>query len=215
MSDELKDGGPPSSAETEQATLGGGCFWCLEAVFQAVSGVRRVESGYAGGHHPNPTYREVCEGTTGHAEVVQVDFDPQVVSYRSLLEIFFTIHDPTTPDRQGPDVGPQYRSIILYHSPQQETVAQEVLAEVNAALWEAGPAEAGSARAGSAEAGSAQAGPVVTELQPFEAFHLAEAEHRDFYRRNAGMPYCRIMIDPKLARLRQAFPSLAGAIEDP
>ena len=188
----LHDGSEaPESPDQELATLGGGCFWCLEAVFQELRGVHRVEPGYAGGHHPNPTYREVCQGGTGHAEVVRVAFDPGTLSYRRLLEVFFTAHDPTTPNRQGPDVGPQYRSIILHDSPAQEETARSVMAQVDRAL---GPELS-----------------VVTELAPLEAFHPAEEEHHDFYRRNQGLPYCRIMIEPKLARLREAFPAVAQA----
>lgn len=190
MPEATRDTGPGSGPGEDRATLGGGCFWCLEAVFQHVRGVRWVSSGYAGGHHPNPTYREVCRGDTGHAEVVQMGFDPEEVSYRRLLELFFTVHDPTTPDRQGPDVGPQYRSIILYHTPEQEETARKVMGEVSARM------------------GEGAADPVVTELSPYDGFHPAEEEHRDFYQRNPGLPYCRIMIDPKLARAREAHPSV-------
>lgn len=171
-----------TSHDREIATLGGGCFWCLEAVFEQLRGVEKVVSGYAGGHVANPTYREVCGGTTGHAEVVQVTFDPQQISFRNLLDVFFTIHDPTTPDRQGADVGPQYRSIILYHSPQQKETAEAVIAEL---------AKDGVFRDA-----------IVTEIQPLEAFYAAEAEHHEYYRRNSSQPYCRIVIAPKVAKLR-------------
>lgn len=170
---------------TEVATLAGGCFWCLEAVFQQLRGVRKVQSGYAGGHIASPTYEEVCGGRTGHAEAVQLTFDPDVVSFRDLLDVFFTIHDPTTPDRQGADVGPQYRSMIFYHSPEQERVAREVMAELEEqGVWDA---------------------PIVTELVPFTRFYPAEEYHRDYYLRNGSQPYCRIVIAPKVAKLRSKF----------
>src|SRR5918911_1020604 len=150
--------------EKEVATLAGGCFWCLEAVFEDLRGVEKVESGYAGGQAPNPTYQQVCTGMTGHAEVVQITFDPRVVSFRELLEAFFTIHDPTTPGRQGADVGTQYRSIVLYHSPEQRATAEAVMAELAAnRVWKA---------------------PIVTQLQPFEAFYPAEDYHQDYFARN-------------------------------
>ncbi|WP_199489925.1 peptide-methionine (S)-S-oxide reductase MsrA [Meiothermus sp. QL-1] len=167
----------------ETATLGGGCFWCLEAVFEEVAGVTRVVPGYAGGHLPNPTYAQVCTQETGHAEVVQLTFDPGVVSYRELLEIFFAVHDPTTKDRQGADVGPQYRSIILYHSPAQRTVAEAVIREQER-FW---------------------GRPIVTELVPFEVFYPAEAYHQGYFRRNPEQPYCRYVIAPKLAKFRRQF----------
>lgn len=173
----------------EQATLAGGCFWCLEAAFLELRGVERVESGYAGGHLPNPTYEQVCAGTTGHAEVVQVTFDPAVLAYRDLLQIFFTIHDPTTLNRQGADAGTQYRSAIFYHSPSQEAEARRVIGEV--------------------EASGAWKGKVVTEVAPLAAFYPAEEYHRDYYRRNPNQGYCQIAIAPKVAKLRkQHFESL-------
>ncbi|MCX7739725.1 MAG: peptide-methionine (S)-S-oxide reductase MsrA [Meiothermus sp.] len=176
-------------AELEVATLGGGCFWCLEAVFERVKGVRRVVSGYAGGHLPNPTYEQVCSQQTGHAEVVQLTFDPSEVSFREILEVFFAIHDPTSKDRQGHDVGPQYRSIILYHSPAQKEAAQEVMQRLEAArVWDK---------------------PLVTELLPFEAFYPAEEYHQGYYRRNPHRPYCALVIAPKLARFFQKFPELS------
>jgi len=169
----------------EQATLGGGCFWCLDAVFRMLNGVARVESGYAGGSGPNPTYRDVCSGATGHAEVVQISFDPTVISFRDLLRVFFTIHDPTTPDRQGADVGTQYRSIVLYHSPEQRETTRQVIDEMTRnAVWDA---------------------PIVTQLVPFTTFHPAEEYHQDYYANNASQPYCQIVIAPKVAKARKAF----------
>lgn len=145
---------------SETATLAGGCFWCTEAVFSELRGVERVESGYSGGNVPNPSYEQVCDGDTGHAEVINVTFDPSVISYRQLLEIFFTVHDPTTPNRQGADVGTQYRSAIFYHDQGQKEVAEEVIRDVNSSkIWE---------------------GPIVTELSPFVAFYKAEDYHRDY-----------------------------------
>ncbi len=162
--------------------LGGGCFWCLEAVFQRLRGVRRVSSGYAGGHHPKPTYRLVCGGATGHAEVVRITYDSTVISFRTLLDVFFTIHDPTTPNRQGADVGPQYRSIILYTDDEQERIARELIQELDSeSRW---------------------SDPVVTELAPLETFHEAEPEHDDYYRKNPQQPYCQIVISPKMAKAR-------------
>jgi peptide-methionine (S)-S-oxide reductase len=167
----------------ELATLGGGCFWCLEAAFEALKGVLSVDSGYAGGAVPDPTYEQVCGGATGHAEVVQISFDPAVVSYRDLLEVFFTLHDPTTLNRQGADVGAQYRSVIFYHTPEQKAIAEQVIAELE-------------------EAGTRGA-PIVTEIAHLEAFYPAEEYHRDYYRRNREQPYCRAVIEPKLKKLRQ------------
>ena len=170
---------------TETATLAGGCFWCLEAAFQQLKGVSRVASGYAGGTVPNPSYEAVCTGSTGHAEVTQVEFDPAVIAYRDLLDVFFTIHDPTTLDRQGADVGTQYRSAIFYQSPEQERVAREVIARLVAEkVWD---------------------DPIVTEVVPLTAFYPAEAYHRDYYTRNANQPYCRAVIAPKVAKLRKQF----------
>jgi peptide-methionine (S)-S-oxide reductase len=167
------------------ATLGGGCFWCLEAVYLELEGVRAVQSGYAGGHVPDPTYRQVCGGTTGHAEVVQVEFDPTVVTYEDVLRVFFTIHDPTTKDRQGADRGPQYRSIILTHDDAQADTARAVMAEIEeAGVWGA---------------------PLVTEVAPLDRFWPAEAVHDDYYRRNPKQPYCRVVIEPKVLKFRQAF----------
>jgi peptide-methionine (S)-S-oxide reductase len=167
---------------TELATLGGGCFWCLEAVFQDVKGVERVVSGYAGGTVAHPSYEDVCTGRTGHAEVVQVTFDPAVRSYRELLEVFFGIHDPTTLDRQGADVGTQYRSVIFHHGAEQERVARAVIADLEQrGVWDA---------------------PIVTEVQPAPPFYPAEAYHQEYFRRNPGQGYCRVVIAPKVARFR-------------
>jgi peptide-methionine (S)-S-oxide reductase len=174
-----------TNQEREVATLAGGCFWCLEAVFDDLRGVLSVESGYSGGEVENPTYRQVCAGTTGHAEVVQVTFDPQVVSFRELLEVFFTIHDPTTPNRQGADVGTQYRSAIFYHSPEQQEVAQQTIDELNEQqIWDA---------------------PIVTELTPFEKFYVAEDYHQEYFANNASQPYCRAVVAPKVSKFRQKF----------
>jgi peptide-methionine (S)-S-oxide reductase len=170
---------------TEIATLAGGCFWCLEAVFEQLRGVRSVQSGYAGGATPNPTYEQVCTGATGHAEVVQVTFDPREVSYREILEVFFTIHDPTTPNRQGGDVGTQYRSAIFYHSPEQEATAESVMKELSAeGLWR---------------------DPLVTELVPLDRFYPAETYHDEYFRNHPNQPYCRAVIEPKVAKFRKKF----------
>jgi peptide-methionine (S)-S-oxide reductase len=169
----------------EVATLGGGCFWCLEAVFEQLRGVERVESGYTGGTMPGPTYHQVCTGTTGHAEVVQVTFDPAVLSYRELLEVFFAIHDPTTRNRQGADVGTQYRSAIFYHTPRQKEVAEQTIAELNEArIWDR---------------------PLVTEVTPFPAFYKAEEYHQGYFRQNPDQPYCLAVVAPKVTKLRKQF----------
>ena len=169
----------------EVATLGGGCFWCLEAIFEDLRGVERVESGYSGGTVPDPSYQQVCTGTTGHAEVVQITFDPQVISFRELLEVFFTIHDPTTLNRQGPDVGTQYRSVVFYHTPEQKQIAEQVIAELSAAkIWDQ---------------------PIVTELAPLTAFYPAEAYHQGYYRRNPAQGYCRAVVAPKVSKFRQHY----------
>ncbi|MBV9116643.1 MAG: peptide-methionine (S)-S-oxide reductase MsrA [Acetobacteraceae bacterium] len=171
--------------DEELATLGGGCFWCLEAVFKDLRGVSRVKSGYAGGHAANPTYKQVCGGRTGHAEVVQVAFDPAELSYADLLRVFFAIHDPTTKDRQGNDIGPQYRSIILTHSDAQRRTAEAVRREITEArLWPA---------------------PLTTEVQPLEAFWPAEAEHDDYFARNPWSGYCQVVVAPKVAKFRKQF----------
>ncbi|HSJ25835.1 MAG TPA: peptide-methionine (S)-S-oxide reductase MsrA [Longimicrobiales bacterium] len=165
-----------------RATLGGGCFWCLEAAFAELAGVRRVESGYAGGHVDNPTYQQVCAGTTGHAEVVQVEYDTARISYRDILDVFFTIHDPTTKDRQGADVGSQYRSAIFYETDDERATAEAVIAELERdGVWKG----------------------IVTEVAPLEKFWPAEAYHRDYYRRHPDQAYCRVVIAPKIAKLRR------------
>jgi peptide-methionine (S)-S-oxide reductase len=173
------------SPRREVATLAGGCFWCLEAVYDELRGVEKVESGYSGGTVPDPTYRQVCTGTTGHAEVVQVTFDPEVVSFSEILQVFFTIHDPTTLNRQGADVGPQYRSAILYHDQDQRRVAEEVISELEAErVWD---------------------DPIVTEVTPFEEFYVAEDYHQDYFRNNAYQPYCQVVISPKVAKFRKQY----------
>jgi peptide-methionine (S)-S-oxide reductase len=170
----------------EVATLAGGCFWCLEAVYDQLKGVESVESGYMGGNTPQPTYDEVCGGRSGHAEVVRVTFDPDEVSYEDLLGIFFTIHDPTTLNRQGNDVGTQYRSAIFYHSPEQERAAKQMVAKLTA--------------------DKLFADPVVTEIAPASAFHVAEDSHQEYYRRvGGGNPYCSYVIDPKVAKFRKKY----------
>ena len=167
------------------ATLAGGCFWCLEAVFDGLKGVASVESGYMGGRVPNPTYEQVCGGDTGHAEVVRVTYDPAQLSFKDLLEVFFVIHDPTTPNRQGHDVGTQYRSAVFYHTPQQKAAAGEVIARLNAAkLW---------------------SGPIVTEVVPASAFYVAEGYHQEYFARNPSQPYCQAVVAPKLAKFRKHF----------
>ena len=172
-----------NETRVDTATLGGGCFWCLEAVFQELNGVKRVVSGYAGGQVANPTYEQVCSGRTGHAEVVQVTFDRAQVSFRDVLQVFFGIHDPTTLNRQGADVGTQYRSAIFYNSPEQESIARAVIEEIDkAGIWDA---------------------PVVTEVAPLTEFYPAEQYHQDYFRRNPGQGYCRVVIAPKVAKFRK------------
>ena len=178
-----KNSNPPNHFEV--ATLAGGCFWCLEAVYTLLKGVVKSVSGYSGGAITNPSYREVCSGTTGHAEVVQVTFDPQQISYKELLEIFFTIHDPTTLNRQGNDIGTQYRSAIFYHNPEQKAIAEQVIKEIEAArIWDR---------------------PIVTEMVRFTAFYPAEEYHQDYFNRNPGQPYCQVIIAPKVAKFRQKY----------
>jgi peptide-methionine (S)-S-oxide reductase len=170
---------------TQTLTLGGGCFWCLDAVFQRLRGVTAVVSGYAGGRVAHPSYEAVCEGNTGHAEVVQVTYDPAVISLRELLEIFFTTHDPTTLNRQGADVGTQYRSVIFYDSPEQKAAAEAVIADFTARrVWPR---------------------PIVTEVAPLPAFYPAEDYHQGYYDQNTWQPYCQIVVAPKVAKLRQHF----------
>ncbi len=171
--------------QLETAYLGGGCFWCLEAVFDELVGVVCVESGYSGGKVVAPSYQEVCTGDTGHAEVVRLTFDPQVVSYSDILKIFFTIHDPTTPNRQGGDVGTQYRSLILYRDQAQKQVAEQVIKEIEAEkIWDK---------------------PLVTQLVPFEAFYIAEDYHQEYFKKNPYQGYCQMVVAPKVAKFRQKF----------
>ena len=172
-------------AGREIATLGGGCFWCLEAVFDDLRGVETVESGYMGGQKPNPTYAEVCGGGTGHAEVVQVTFDPEVVTFRGILEVFFVIHDPTQLNFQGNDVGTQYRSVIFYHSPGQKALAEQVITDLNVAkLWK---------------------DPIVTEIAAASTFYIAEDYHQEYFALNPFQPYCRAVVAPKVAKFRRQF----------
>ena len=169
----------------ELATLAGGCFWCLEAAFSELKGVDGVRSGYTGGRVPNPTYEHVCTGTTGHAEVVQISFDPAVVSYADLLHVFFTIHDPTEINRQGNDIGTQYRSAIFCHSPEQKAEAERVIAELKRdEVWD---------------------DPIVTQVVAFEQFYPAEEYHRDYFRRNPNQAYCRAVVAPKVAKVRKLY----------
>ena len=170
---------------SERATVAGGCFWCLEAVFLEMKGVTAVSSGYAGGKRPNPTYEQVCTGVTGHAEVVQVTFDPDIVSFRDLLDVFFTIHDPTTLNRQGGDVGTQYRSAVFYETPEQDRVARATIADFETAkVWD---------------------DPIVTEVAPLETFWPAEAYHENYFARNPQNPYCSVVIAPKVSKARKLF----------
>jgi peptide-methionine (S)-S-oxide reductase len=172
-------------ANREIATLGGGCFWCLDAILTELAGVEKVESGYCGGTVPNPTYEQVCTGGTGHAEVVQITFDPTILPYKELLRVFFTVHDPTTLNRQGPDVGNNYRSVIFHHNPEQKTQASEIIREITAAgVWDA---------------------PIVTQLKPFEVFYRAEQHHQEYFKNNPNQPYCRIVITPKVQKFRQHY----------
>jgi peptide-methionine (S)-S-oxide reductase len=178
---------PPTEvpAGKEVATLGGGCFWCLEAVYDDLLGVESVESGYMGGRNPAPTYEQVCSGATGHAEVVRVTFDPMVVTYRDILDVFFVIHDPTTLNRQGNDVGTQYRSVIFFHSPEQRRTAEEAIADLRAQkLYD---------------------DPIVTELAAATDFWVAEDYHQEYFRNNPGQPYCMWVVAPKVQKFRKAF----------
>ena len=169
----------------EIATLGGGCFWCLEAVYDEMEGVSSVESGYMGGHVDNPTYRAVCTGSTGHAEVVQVTFDPSIVPFRKILEVFFAIHDPTTKDQQGNDVGTQYRSAIFYHNDTQKAEAEEIIRKIDAEkIWSR---------------------PIVTEVRPAEKFYVAEDYHQEYFRNNPAQPYCAYIVAPKVKKFREKF----------
>ena len=173
------------SSQRSLATLGGGCFWCLDAVYQQLDGVERVVSGYAGGHVENPTYEQLCGKKTGHAEVVQVAFDPAQVSYRDVLEVFFSIHDPTTKDRQGNDVGPQYRSVIFYHDDEQRITAEALIAELTAE--------------------HAFETPIVTEIKPLDRFYAAEQYHQNYFAQNSSQLYCAYVISPKLTKFRRKF----------
>jgi peptide-methionine (S)-S-oxide reductase len=169
----------------QTATLAGGCFWCLEAVYDEIKGVDSVESGYAGGNMDNPTYREVCNGTTGHAEVVQVHFDPNVVSYKDLLNVFFAIHDPTTLNRQGADIGTQYRSAIFYHDDEQKKIAEELIKDLNSQqIWDR---------------------PIVTEVARLDKFYMAEDYHQEYFARNPYQPYCQAVVAPKVSKFRKHF----------
>ena len=174
-----------SERKTESAVLAGGCFWCLEAVFEELQGVEQVVSGYSGGKTANPTYEQVCSGTTGHAECVRVTFDPAVLTYRDLLLVFFAFHDPTTPNRQGADVGTQYRSAIFHDGPAQQAAAEQVVAELTRQ--------------------KVFDDPIVTQIAPLGAFYAAEDYHQGYYGRNASQPYCRAVISPKLAKLRKMY----------
>jgi len=181
----------PSAVEI--ATLGGGCFWCLEAVFDRLKGVVSVISGYTGGQNPNPSYEAICTGTTGHAEVVQVTFDPSVISYREILEVFFTIHDPTTLNRQGNDRGTQYRSAIYHHSPEQKAIAEQMIDELNLAkVWSS---------------------PIVTEVTPATVFYPAEDYHQEYYENHPSQPYCQFVVAPKVAKAREKFASRLKTVE--
>lgn len=175
----------PSTGVKEIVTLGGGCFWCLEAVFDRLRGVISVESGYMGGAKPDPTYEEVCRGRTGHAEVVRVTFDPEVVTFREILEVFFVIHDPTTLNRQGNDVGSQYRSVVFYHTAEQKSAIEQVIAQLDAAkLW---------------------GDPIVTEIAAATTFYGAEDYHQQYFDRNSAQPYCQFVVAPKVAKFRKHF----------
>lgn len=182
---EMADEQKKASSTSELATFGSGCFWCTEAVFQELDGVLSVESGYSGGKVENPTYEQVCTGRTGHAEVVQVRYDPSKVSYAELLEVFWKTHDPTTPNRQGPDVGTQYRSAIFYHNEEQKTLAERLKKELNeSGAWNR---------------------PIVTQIVPFEKFYKAEGYHQDYYRNNPSKGYCAVVIRPKMDKFRKVF----------
>jgi peptide-methionine (S)-S-oxide reductase len=175
----------PISRGKETATLAGGCFWCLEAVYDELNGIEDVVSGYSGGKIPDPTYEMVCTGTTGHAEAVQITFDPTVISFKGILEVFFTIHDPTTLNRQGSDIGPQYRSVIFYHTSEQKATVEEVISQLSVErIWDA---------------------PIVTELKPFEKFYPAEPYHQEYFKKNPNQSYCRVVVAPKVAKFRKRF----------
>lgn len=179
---------PPTGNEKEFATLAGGCFWCLEAVFDELRGVETVESGYSGGNIQNPSYEQVCVGETGHAEVIQITFDPKTIAFQTLLEVFFSVHNPTTLNQQGADEGTQYRSAIFYHSPEQKAIAESVIKKINTSkVWNSS---------------------VVTEVVPFVTFYRAEDYHQDYYNRNNKQSYCQMVISPKVAKVRKQFQAL-------
>jgi peptide-methionine (S)-S-oxide reductase len=174
-----------SNKPRQLATVGGGCFWCTEAIFNELRGVEKVESGYSGGNVENPSYEDVCTGTTGHAEVIQVIFDPETISYRDLLQVFFTLHDPTTLNRQGADAGTQYRSAVFYHDEAQRKVAEDVIREVSTSkIWKK---------------------PIVTEVSPFKAFYKAEDYHQEYFQKNKNSGYCQVVIAPKIVKLREHY----------
>jgi peptide-methionine (S)-S-oxide reductase len=175
----------PSDNSQSTATLGGGCFWCLEAVYDQLQGISDVVSGYSGGRVPQPTYQQVCTGLTGHAEVIQIKFDPDRISFKEVLQVFFSIHDPTTLNRQGGDVGPQYRSVIFYHDEEQKVIAEATIAGL--------------------EAGHVWDDPIVTQVAPFEIFYPAENYHQEYFQRNPDQGYCRVVISPKVAKFRKQF----------
>ena len=177
-----------ATADTETAVFGAGCFWCVEAIYERVNGVKSVESGYAGGHVDNPTYKQVTSGTTGHAEVAGLEYDPEVISYEELLEVFWHTHNPTTKNRQGADVGPQYRSVIFYMNEDQKTIAEESMKKTDASdLWE---------------------DPIVTEIEPLSNYSVAENYHQNYYENNPNAGYCSIVIAPKIAKFKKDFPHL-------
>ncbi|MGD2057853.1 MAG: peptide-methionine (S)-S-oxide reductase MsrA [Anaerolineales bacterium] len=174
-----------SQSQFEKATLAGGCFWCLEPIFRDLVGVTDVEVGYAGGDVPNPSYRAVCTGTTGHAEAAQITYDPNEISFREILEVFFSIHDPTTLNRQGADVGTQYRSAIFYHDEKQKEIAEQVIDSIDAeSIW---------------------GRPIVTEVSPLDTFYVAEDYHQEYYKNNTGQPYCQMVIRPKIEKFEKTF----------
>ncbi len=174
-----------TTAKSDTITLGGGCYWCVEAIYQQLKGVEKVVSGFSGGSIKNPSYREVCEGTTGHAEVVQIVYNPEVISFKDLLEVFFTVHDPTTLNRQGADVGTQYRSAIFYHTDEQKSIAEDIIKRLNAS--------------------GAYDSPIVTEVKPFTAFYAADAYHQNYYNDNGSQPYCQLVIRPKVEKFKKVF----------
>jgi peptide-methionine (S)-S-oxide reductase len=186
--EEARSQAVPAQTGEEVVTLGGGCFWCLEAVFSQVKGVRSAESGYSGGTVADPTYEQVCTGTTGHAEVVQITFDPRVIPLKTLLQIFFTVHDPTTLNRQGADVGTQYRSVIFYRNAEQKSAADAAIRDISeTGIWDR---------------------PIVTRVVPFQAFYKAEGYHQEYFEKNPTQPYCRVVIEPKVVKFREKFKDL-------